>query len=313
MGGKSWVQVAYDLQRDGVLTPQNYRREQRGKPLRENPWTHETVRSILTSPSLLGYKIHQRQVVRDGNGDPVRACADSVLDRAEWDTLQAAIKAKSPDSAPRRDSVNALQLGVAHCMSCGCRMYLTKRGGDRVDPYKCGSRQRGVECDEPATVRGDWLDEYTEKEFLRRLGGVKVHETRQVPGSDPRPEIEEVSAELEAHYAKQGTQRSAAARAAWERHAEALDARLAALEALPVVESHTEYVATSQTYSDAWEAADTAERRAMLLAAGVRVEVRRATPGGYRSLNLRRVRFEITDEFHAEAAEELAALARDTA
>lgn len=309
--GKSWAGIAFDLQRDSVMSPQNYWRSRRGKPVTDSPWKHSTVRDILTSPTLLGYKLHQRQIVRTADGEPVRASEDAVLTREEWDSLQSVIRTKSPDTAPRRDTVNALLLGVAHCASCGCRMYLSRQGGDRLDAYKCGSRQRSVDCPGRATVRGDWLDDWAEGEFLRRLGGVKVHETRQVPGSDPRPEIEEVSAELEAHYAKQGTQRSAAARAAWERHAEALDARLAALEALPVVEAHTEFVATTQTYWDAWEAADTAGRREMLLAAGIRAEVSKGGVRGTKSLNTEKVRFRITEEFHAEAADELAALARD--
>lgn len=306
--GKSWVQLAYGLQRDGVPTPRNHWRLKQGRePKAEEIWTHTTLRHVLKAPTLLGYKVHQGRTVRTPEGDPVPMTREPILTRDEWDALQAVIKAKSPDTAPRRDSVDALLHGVAHCDSCGGRMYLTRRK-DRADQYKCGCRQRGVECAEPANVRGDWLDQWAAEEFLRLLGGVREYQTRQVPGSDPRPEIEEVTAELERHYEKQGTQRSAAARAAWEKHAEALDARLAALEALPVVEAHTEHVEGVRLLSEVWGQADTAERRMMLRDAGIRVSVKRAASGGYRSLSEDRVTFEVTDEFFAAAAEEALAV-----
>lgn len=306
--GESLTQIAFALQRDGVATPRNRILQLRDKECNNaQSWNARTVAHILSSPALLGHKTFRGATVRNAEGEPVQFTQEPVLSREEWDALQGDVAKRSAMPVQRRDSTGAMLTGVVHCACCKGRMYWTERKG-RFASYKCGARQRGVVCKAPAGVRGDWLDEWSSAEFLRRLGGVRVHEVRQIPGSDPRPEIEEVTAELERHYAAQGTQRSEAARRAWERHAEALDARLAALEALPVVESHEERVEGSESYADAWQAADTAGRGEMLRDAGCVVWVSRGASGGYRSLDTGRVAFEITDEFFAAAAVEALAV-----
>lgn len=306
-GGKSAAEVARRLTADGIATPRDHWRAYKDREPEGAHWTSMSVgQQVLATPALMGHKVHGGSVVRSADGEPVPSTSDPIMTRQEWEEVQALLSSRTRDNGPRRDT-DALLLGVLFCDSCGGRMYLSKLG-QRPATYKCGHRSRGETCSAPAAVKMEWADEYTETEFLRRVGGVRVHEVRTVPGSDPRPEIAEVAAELERHYEKQGAQRSAAARAAWEKHAEALDARLASLEAQPVVEARTERVPGSTAYSVAWEAADKAARRQLLLEAGTHVTVRRGTPGGWRTLDTSRMTFRLTDEFYAAAAEEALAV-----
>jgi hypothetical protein len=97
--------------------------------------------------------------------------------------------------------------------------------------------------------------------------------------------------------------------ASWESHRDALDARLAELESREKVEPRTEQLRTGKTAAEMWVKADTAKRRAMLTEAGVHLSVKAGTPGGWRTLDERRVDLEIRDPFFDGAADALAAIA----
>ncbi|MGI5140150.1 recombinase zinc beta ribbon domain-containing protein [Streptomyces sp. CA-106110] len=116
---------------------------------------------------------------------------------------------------------------VIHCAGCGEHMYLhrpspTSKSTSRTETYKCGSFTRGVKCASPATVKREWVDDYVTERFLTSVGGLRLTETRRIPGYNPQPEIDATTAEYEAHMAEQGRQRSKAARDAWQRRADAL-------------------------------------------------------------------------------------------
>lgn len=322
MAGSSVGAIAAALNSDNVPSPRDWwalakGRETGGKagaPMGVKSATHErfnwtssVILKLLRSPSLLGWKTHQGNPVRDSEGRPVVATAEPLLTRTEFDVVGALLDARAAGNVVRRDT-NALLLGVAHCEGCGGRMYLNKTRSNQAPAYKCSASSRGETCAAVATVRADWLDEYTAREFLRGIGALRVTETRFVPGYDPAPEIAATLAEFEDHQRQEGRQRSKAARDAWQRRADALDSRLAELESRERIEPRTEVVQTAQTYATAWADADTAGRRSMLLEAGAYLTVRRGTRGGWRTLDERRVSLEVRNAFFAEAAAELAAL-----
>jgi vacuolar-type H+-ATPase subunit I/STV1 len=141
-------------------------------------------------------------------------------------------------------------------------------------------------------IRADWVDEYVTREFLRILGGLEITHTRTIPGYDPQPEIDATLAEFKDHQAQQGRQKSNAAKTAWQQRADALDARLAELEARDKIEARTEETRTGRTYDEKWVQADTAGRRKMLTDAGAQVSILAGTAGGWRTLDERRVSLE---------------------
>ncbi|WKK24969.1 hypothetical protein QZH56_04925 [Streptomyces olivoreticuli] len=171
-------------------------------------------------------------------------------------------------------------------------MYLNKSSG----LYGCSSYKHGTFCPAPATVRATWVDDYVTAEFLRAAGPVQITRVTEIPGYDPQPEIDATTAEYEEHQTQKGRQKSKAAQAAWQRHADALDARLAELETREKREPRREAVPTGRTYADDWNAADIEGKRTMLVDTGARLEVKRGTKGGWRTLDLRRVEFTITGD-----------------
>jgi DNA invertase Pin-like site-specific DNA recombinase len=313
MTGETVNSIVHALNAEGIPSPADHWSAYKGRVV-DNPtkWNAVTVTRILRSETLIGWKLSNGKPVRDSEGRPVMATREPILTRAEFDSVRALLDERSVSNPVRRDT-NALLFGIVHCDSCGGRMYLNaqeSKPGQRPT-YRCGASARGEVCEHPMNIRADWVDEYVTREFLRILGGLEVTHTRTIPGYDPQPEIDATLAEFEDHMAQQGRQRSSAAKAAWQRHADAIDARLAELEERPKVEARTEEIRTGRRYADVWRNADSGERREMLAEAGAILTVKRGRPGGWRTLDESRVSLDIRDPFFADAGAELTARAAD--
>lgn len=301
--------IAIALNAEGIPSPRDHRalrkgRKPGGKYRERFCWRGKIVASAVASESLLGWKCTANGPVRDRDGKPVRAAETSILTRAEHDAVVALLAARATRPTERSDT-NALLLHTSQCATCGTQMYLdvsTTHG-----TYKCGKSALDQKCPAPTSIRADWAEAYAEREFLRLLGDLQVSKTRKIPGYDPAPEIAATLAEYEAHQAQQGRQRSQAARNAWQRRADALDTRLAELEARPAVPARVEVIHSDQTYADKWTAADTAGRRRMLRDAGAVLAVQRGTPGGWRHLDESRLEFDVTAPHFVDAASDAAA------
>ncbi|MCX5349177.1 recombinase family protein [Streptomyces mirabilis] len=327
--GKSAAAIAKGLNEDGIPSPRDHWSLRQGRKTggktggkagetvtRERfAWRHSSIKELLTSERLLGWKTENNKPVRDSAGNPVMATAEPILRREEFDAIGAVLDGLSVDNKkPDRVDTVALLLRVILCEGCGERMYLHRpspnsKSTSKTETYKCGSHTRGRKCASPAIIKREWADEYAEREFLRMLGALEITHTRTVPGYDPQPEIDATLAEYEEHQAQQGRQKSSAAKAAWQRRADALDARLAELEDRPKVEPRREEIRTGKRYTDVWRGADVTAKREMLVEAGAILTVKRGTRGGWRKLDESRVIFDVRDPFFADAASELTAMA----
>ncbi|MFB7188395.1 recombinase family protein [Streptomyces sp. NPDC056230] len=329
--GDSRNAIAARLNADGIPSPRDYRQIQKGrstggkvgKHKRQHErytWQAGTITRMLRYPTLIGWKMHDGNPVRDGEGRPVMLTENPILTRSEFDTIGALLDrlGRDGETAERQDT-HAVLMHVIHCASCDGVMYQSRPKGVRPrgpgEGYTCRTRNNGGVCEEPSTVKSAWADDYVEREFLKAVGDLPVTEIRETAGYDPGPEIEATMREFEAHQEQQGKQRSKAATDAWQRRADALDARLAELEAVPRVEPTREIVATGKTYRNAWpampegavdadgndlEASDEEifvvndARRRMLLAAGAKLTVKKGPRGGWRKLDESRCVFTIS-------------------
>jgi DNA invertase Pin-like site-specific DNA recombinase len=327
--GKSLAAIARGLNDDGIPSSRDHWSLKKGRKTGGKTggkagetvvrgrfaWRHGAIKELLTSVRLLGWKTQDNDPVRDSEGRPVMATTEPILTREEFDVIGAALTERAVDNkkADRVDTV-ALLLGVIHCEACGERMYLHRpsansKSTSKTETYKCGTHTRGRKCDTPAVIKHEWADEFVEREFLRILGSLEVTYTRTVPGYDPQPEIAATLAEFEEHQAQQGRQKSSAAKAAWQKRADALDTRLAELETRPTIEPRREEIRTGRNYADNWRDADVTGKRGMLVEAGAVLTVKRGTRGGWRKLDESRVSFDIRDPFFADAADAMTALA----
>jgi DNA invertase Pin-like site-specific DNA recombinase len=328
MGGKTLSAICAELNEAGIPSPRDHWNLKKGrkkggkvgnsaglKLTKETfKWRHGALKKLLTSEALLGWKMTESGPVRDDEGAPVMATREPILTREEFDAVGMLLKDENADGTKweRKDST-ALLLRVILCDGCGQHMFVgnpsaNSKGISAV--YKCGSWGRGEKCPEPASVKLEWAEDYVRERFLRAVGGMRMTETRQIPGYDPQPEIDATTAEYEAHMKEQGQQKSKAAQAAWKRRADALDARLAELETREARPARVEMVQLDTTIADAWRDADDKGRRDMLREAGVTVRIKRAKRGRTFKLNEDRVVWHMGNEFFAQGAEELEAIAR---
>ncbi|MEV7678836.1 recombinase family protein [Streptomyces sp. NPDC088341] len=313
--GKTASAVAVGLNEDQVPSPRDHwavkqNRAKGGRPGAKSgltkdafKWNPAVITRLLRNPTLLGWKMHQGKPVRDAEGNPVMQSETPVMDRAEFDRIGALLDSRGVDNRERSDT-DALLLRVIHCANCEGRMYLNKQEG-KHPTYKCNSHARGDLCEAPSNVRGDWADEYVTAEFLRLVGSVQTTHVVEIPGYDPEPELRATLAEFEEHQQQKGRQKSKHAANAWQERADALDNRIAELETREKVEPQRVVTPTGRTFADEWAEKDTAGRRAMLIEAGVRLDVRRGVRGGWRKLDTRRVDFTMRGELDP-AAEALA-------
>ncbi|MEU7635817.1 recombinase family protein [Streptomyces sp. NPDC039016] len=253
-------------------------------------WGSSTIKALLTSPTLLGYKVHKGTPVRDAEGRPVVATDQPLLNREEYDYIGSLLKARATKPRTRKDT-NALLLRVAFCDSCGGRLYYARASGKRPNIYGCRPFADGRTCSATANIKAEWLEEYVKEEFLARVGSWELVEVRTIPGYDPGPELAEVSAELEAHMAEAERFRSDAGRRIWQSTADSLEARLADLEATPARPPQEHVVRTGKTYADEWHRQDVIGRRRMLLDAGARVVVKPGRKGGRHRPDVARLSF----------------------
>ncbi|OKI01992.1 integrase [Streptomyces sp. CB02923] len=274
-------------------------------------WTPAVITRMLRNESLLGWKMHKGKPVRDAEGNPIMATEQPIMTREEFDRIGAVLDSRSIDNRERSDT-DALLLRVIHCDSCGGRMYLNKQDNKQHSPYKCNSHARGEKCEAPVNVRGDWTDEYVTAEFLRLVGTIQTTHVVEIPGYDPEPELLATIAEFREHQEQKGRQRSKHAAREWQERADALDSRIADLESREKREAQHIVTPTGRTFADEWAEKDTAGRRAMLEEAGVRLSVRRGTPGGWRKLDTSRVTFTMSGELDP-AADAVAIAAADHA
>ncbi|MFF2993314.1 recombinase family protein [Streptomyces sp. NPDC057950] len=277
---------------------------ERGTKVERFTWGASTINALLRSQTLMGQKVHKGAPVRDASGRPVKASTEPILTREEFDQIGELLAARSVNTRPAtRSDTNALLLRVAICEECKTRMYYTRAAGKRpTNIYGCRAASQGVKCAKPATIKAEWLEEYVTREFLALVGSWEVVETRKIPGYDPGPEINEVSSELEEHMAQSGRARSEAGRRLWQEKHDALDARLAELEATPRRPPLEEIVRTGRTYADDWHARDSASRRQMLLDAGALVTVKQGRRGGRYAADESRFDFGIAQFDDPEAA-----------
>ncbi|MEV7283413.1 recombinase family protein [Streptomyces sp. NPDC093252] len=323
--GKTAAAVAVGLNEDRIPSPRDHWAIKKGRTTGGKPggktglskdafnWNPAVITRMLKNPALLGWKMHKGKPVRDDQGNPVMATEFPIFTREEFDSIGALLDSRSIDNTDRKDT-DALLLRVIHCASCGGRMYLNKQESKKNQhpTYKCNAHARGDRCDKPASIRGDWTDDYVTAEFLRLVGPIETRTVIEIPGYDPEPELLATLNEFTEHQEQKGRQKSKHAAAEWQRRADALDNRIAELETREKIEPRREATPTGRTFADEWAGKDTAGRRSMLVEAGVRLEVRRGTPGGWRKLDTRRVDFTMRGELNA-VVDELAALADVTA
>ncbi|WP_194238746.1 recombinase family protein [Streptomyces spongiae] len=203
--GLSLVAIAHKLETAGVLVPRDRHAQLQGRPtggrrhgrdFERFRWTAGSLCKILRTPALMGHRVHKGKTVRDPEGAPV-LIGPPLLTEEEFQALQGVLSTRSNGIHPKRRETSLL-IRVAHCAGCGGRMYFAARQAYAYGDYTCRATARGTTCPAPATIRADWLDDYTVSRYREAFAtdgevtreqllrdGIRVTVTKGRPGGGP--------------------------------------------------------------------------------------------------------------------------------
>ncbi|TWH20933.1 DNA invertase Pin-like site-specific DNA recombinase [Prauserella rugosa] len=272
--GASMGAIARELNAQGVAPP-------RGATAKDGTpryWGREVVAGILRSPAILGQKIHKGRPVRGDDGLPL-VVAPPLIDHDTHQQLKAAIAARA--GSRRRTHEGDPLVGVVECWHCGRPAYrhaATRRlasGPKTYVTYRCKPRTDGPpNCG--GSVDEDTVKSLLEWQFLDVAGGLERKIRRFIPGEDHTAELERVKASITdlrtARY-QRAEFTTADDVAEYDRMMEALLAERERLSELPQRPSGWVLEPAGETYAEAWQRSDWAQRAQLVSDAGLRLRV----------------------------------------
>jgi site-specific DNA recombinase len=142
-----------------------------------NPWLQSVLKSMLVSPRMAGYRMHQRQIARDTDGEPVMTKREPLLDVGTWESVCAVLN--DPERTQRHTYPGGrkrLLSGLVRCGTCGVSMSCDKDFRRGIHTYVCKQQTTRRGCGTVA-VSGPRMDELVTALVLRYLSDrAVVHE-----------------------------------------------------------------------------------------------------------------------------------------
>ena len=262
------LREAVDKRLDGMSQWQlaHWLNAQGAKTYMGRPWVQATVRNVLRSRALIGQRVSKGRLVTDETGSPVQF-GEPLISFDKFEELQ---KYEDAQIQPRlRTGAPYLGKQILFCSGCNKTMYRRRPSPKRnYYYYYCQSHVTRAHCPDRSSVRARDAEDVITSAFMLLRGDTPVMERVFVAGSDHSQELKQVNANIA--RLREEANRGLIENEEYFSQLEAQDARKRELEALPQQPDRYEYRPTEQTYREAWEDADTEERRRLLLDIGVR-------------------------------------------
>lgn len=272
----SFVQLVNWLNKTDAVTSRNRARIRKGKDAKVAAWDIANVIRIMSSYSLLGYKVDTSGSLRlDSEGAPIKM-APPLLDDTTWEQLQAAVAARRKSGRRRRHAPNPL-LGIACCGECGAfirQQHNASRRGDGVIYRYASCGRTPVGCSATSVKIPELLDVLTER-FWHDVAHLPATQRIYVPGHDSRRELDTVTSTID--QLREDRQLGLYAGEADERRfrdqMKSLMNRREILVAEGVQPSRWTRVEMGHSWGETYEGADETERRKLLIEAGLRAAI----------------------------------------
>jgi site-specific DNA recombinase len=177
-GSLTWRDVVRTWNEQGLHTP--------GGKL----WQPQTVKQVMRSPRLAGWRVHRDQIaVHSRTGELIRADVEPILTDEQYETLLEAVNTRAGVYGASSGRRKYLLSGLARCQACGGRFV-----GNAQGPYfyyVC----RAVDC-AGMSASGKQLDAHVEALVLPRVIA-ESRSLRFVEIAPHGPELAELDAERE--------------------------------------------------------------------------------------------------------------------
>ncbi|WP_322859541.1 recombinase family protein [Mycobacterium europaeum] len=248
-------------------------------------WHVQSVLSILRNRALLGQHEHKGRLVVDQDGLPVQR-GEPLVTTDEWARIQTSLSSRSIRTGERNQNQLSGVLtchGIRHqpdcqrtesrscgCPLCGAAVYAQRMPDREYSYYRCSDRSR--RCASSA-VRSDIVLELVEEHLLREIGDVPRRERVYVQGSDHTEALEAIQTALRTARKELDLGLYDGTEDEYFERLQRLTARRTELAALPTEPSGFQWRDVGETWGQAWQRMDVAERRALLLDSGIRAAV----------------------------------------
>lgn len=241
---------------------------------RGGKWQTRTIKGILMSPRIAGYRVHKGEIARKGEWEP-------ILDEVTWRRLCKVLsqnQKRGPKASPR------LLTGILECGVCGRTLGSTKRSSGSYG-YICPN----IHC-RKTTIIGAPTEELVFEELLRVFDSkafVKaITESNKGNVNEALRKVEEEQAELASilELAESGQLKAAE----FVRLRTAVEGRLALaqneLDSIGGMEPLRQYAGKSAAFAAAWETMSTEQKRFILAIVFGTIVVTKAEGQGSRAL-----------------------------
>lgn len=292
--------ICRDLDARGIPSPSGTYKK--NKKENASPWYPKTLKGILTSPALMGYKTRSEQVpgkkyskavlVYDEQGHRIQM-AEPLVTEEEWKQLQRAlIETAAPASGVRQEAPKTPFLGVIKCGGCGKNLqwHTTKKSrkdGSYRETHKirCLSRPKSPACPGYVFLPEEEITGPVMKALLEQLGNEPVVRRVYVEGDGTAQKLEELEESINYHMAQMtpgGIYSKGVLREKAAKTLEGLSEEYERLQALgDAGQSRWEYEELGMTFSERWFNAGIPGITDDLVKAGITVECHPAEKGGH--------------------------------
>ncbi|OII27536.1 hypothetical protein BIV04_03095 [Frigoribacterium sp. MCBA15_019] len=245
------------------------------KPRRAEQWGPTALQRMLRSNAVLGRVKARGEILRDDETglpivfwEPILSVADVERLRVITDWKPTPGRAEATRQGRQRRRASRMLSGFLTCPGCGGNLIVKQRPAPARPIYACAAAAQGRVCAGGIAVECDRVEDEVGRKFLALVGRYLVTEKvitqRDVAHLAGLEEaIRETTDAMREPGADVGALVARLAR---------LQAERARLDAEPV-EPTVELVETDETFADRWDRTEWLDRREMLLAAGVVVEV----------------------------------------
>lgn len=280
--GLPLTEIARRLNERGELTHRDRTRVAAGKPTRSRGravdtelerelWSRAAVKDIMTSPRLLGYKVHKGKPALGPDGAPIKMAAP-ILTHERFQRVADALDARS--RRPSRTRGTTPMLGVIKCGICEGNASRVKSQG--YEYYRCNKDgTNGPRCPKISAI-AHRVTGIAERAFLSQLRDVRVQVREWDKGEDHTAELDHVrglrdSLENEKRNSREDWDDEDEAR--YQLSMRHYRKRIRTLRALPQREAGWRTHLSERTYGQEWADADEDGRRRLMLNAGMVVRI----------------------------------------
>jgi site-specific DNA recombinase len=256
---RSIMSIAKRLNEEGVPSP------------RGGGWTAQTITRMLRSRWVLGQSEHNGQVVRGEDHLPLQV-AEPLIDLDLWQQVQAVLDDRKRPK--KRKNETGLLLNIAYCLLCREPLWhnVMVSRGVTYRYWRCSSRHKKQPKDCPAPgVPAEMLEDFVAEQFMSEIGDMERTEPVYIPAEGHAEEINRLAEAITLTRKEKDLGLYEGDDDGYLARLTELTNRKRILEAQPGRPARWERRGVGETWAQGWERLDTAERRELLLDAGVKV------------------------------------------